>query len=209
MPATRYIRTTSTQPIGASASFEPELSMPATAMRPPKTPSTISAPTAVNTGNQASVRSLRSTRHDNLPRYHERWILPTGITFLRRATWGLAMLARAEDSSSSTASRAWRAPGRVNLIGDHTDYQDGFCLPMAIDRECRITVTPGTTAGIRAQSAQLDGAAEVALDGSTDPETIEPRWARFVAGAARVVHELGSARLPAVDLEITSTVPVG
>jgi len=119
------------------------------------------------------------------------------------------MLARDEDSSSSTTSRTWRAPGRVNLIGDHTDYQDGFCLPMAIDRECRITVTPGTTAGIRAQSAQLDGTAEIALDGSTDPETIEPRWARFVAGTARVVHELGTTALPAVDLAITSTVPPG
>jgi galactokinase len=119
------------------------------------------------------------------------------------------MLARAEDSSSSTASRTWRAPGRVNLIGDHTDYQDGFCLPMAIDRECRITVTPETTTGIRAQSEQLDGTAEVALDGSTDPATIEPRWARFVAGAVRAVRELGATRVPAVDLAVTSSVPAG
>src|SRR5262249_40135686 len=150
------------------------LSMPATAIRPPKIASTTNAPTAVSTGNAASVRSLRSTRHDNLPRYHERWILPTGTTFSPRATWDEAMLARAEP----TNGRTWRAPGRVNLIGDHTDYQDGFCLPMAIDRECRITVTAATTAGIRARSEQLVGTADVALDGSTDPAAIEPRWGR-------------------------------
>ena len=115
------------------------------------------------------------------------------------------MLARDERSNG----RTWRAPGRVNLIGDHTDYQDGFCLPMAIDRECRVTVAPGTTAAIRARSAQLDGAVDVALDGSTDPAAIEPQWGRFIAGAVRVARELGADALPAVDLGVTSTVPVG
>jgi galactokinase len=38
-----------------------------------------------------------------------------------------------------TSTTAWRAPGRVNLIGDHTDYAEGLVLPMAIDRECVVT----------------------------------------------------------------------
>jgi galactokinase len=103
----------------------------------------------------------------------------------------------------------WRAPGRVNLIGDHTDYQDGFCLPMAIDRECRITVTAATTAGIRARSAQLDGVVDVAPDATTDPAAVEPRWGRFLAGAVRAVCELGTASLPPADLAVSSTVPAG
>jgi galactokinase len=103
----------------------------------------------------------------------------------------------------------WRAPGRVNLIGDHTDYQDGCCLPMAIDRECRISVRAATTPGIRARSAQLDGTVDVACDGSTDPSTVEPGWGRFVAGAVRVACELGGSALPPVDLAVSSTVPAG
>jgi galactokinase len=119
------------------------------------------------------------------------------------------MLPRPTASSSSTASHTWRAPGRVNLIGDHTDYEDGFCLPMAIDRECRISVAAATTLGLRARSEQLDGTVDVACDGTADPATIEPRWGRFVAGAVRAVHDLGGPALPPVDLAVSSTVPTG
>jgi galactokinase len=115
------------------------------------------------------------------------------------------MLARSETPRDDT----WRAPGRVNLIGDHTDYQDGFCLPMAIDRECRVVVTPGTTRGIRARSEQLDGTVDVAIDGTTDPVTVTPRWGRFVAGAVRAIRDLGVTVAPRVDLEVSSTVPAG
>jgi len=114
------------------------------------------------------------------------------------------MLARPDP----TTVRTWRAPGRVNLIGDHTDYQDGFCLPMAVDRECRVAVTPIGGTAVRARSAQIPDAVTVTVDGKTDPATVTPSWGRFVAGAVSACVAAGVTVEPC-DLAITSTVPVG
>jgi galactokinase len=98
-----------------------------------------------------------------------------------------------------------RAPGRVNLIGEHTDYSDGWCLPVAIDRECRIHVEP-RGGRVTARSAELAGAVDLPLDGTEPPDL--PRWGRFVAGALRVLRTRGHA-VPGADLAIHSTVPAG
>ena len=58
----------------------------------------------------------------------------------------------------------WRAPGRVNLIGDHTDYNDGFCLPLAIDRECVVTGERRSDGRVLLRSHQLDGAVDLAAE---------------------------------------------
>ena len=47
--------------------------------------------------------------------------------------------------------RVVAAPGRVNLMGDHTDYNDGFVLPMAIDRSCTVVATPTDGRVVRAR----------------------------------------------------------
>jgi galactokinase len=102
----------------------------------------------------------------------------------------------------------WRAPGRVNLIGDHTDYNDGFCLPMAIDRECVVTGERRDDGRVVLRSRQLEGVVEVAADGTDDPATVEPTWGRFVAGVLRALAE---HQRPPVGFEglVHSTVPAG
>ena len=104
--------------------------------------------------------------------------------------------------------RVHRAPGRVNLIGDHTDYCDGFVLPMAIDRDCVVAVTPGRADRIHARSRELDGAVDIAADGADDPSRVEPPWGRFVAGVAAVLAGLG-AEVPPLELVLSSSVPAG
>lgn len=94
------------------------------------------------------------------------------------------------------------APGRVNLIGDHTDTTGGLVLPMAIDRATTVT---GTIGGDRVVLRSADQAepAVVPLD-VTDPAGREPAWARYIAG---VVAELRPAT--GFTGEVTTTLPVG
>ncbi len=94
------------------------------------------------------------------------------------------------------------APGRVNLIGDHTDYTGGLALPMAIDLG---TTIEGVVQADRVMLRSVDQAepADLALS-IDDPAVLEPSWARYVGG---VVHEL---RPPfGVSGTVRTTVPIG
>jgi galactokinase len=100
-----------------------------------------------------------------------------------------------------TTVAAW-APGRVNLIGDHTDHTGGWCFPIAIERGVAVTGTRGGDR-VRLVSDTEEAVVDLGLD-VADPSSVEPPWGRYVAG---VVAQLRPSS--GVDARITSTLPVG
>lgn len=101
-----------------------------------------------------------------------------------------------------------RAPGRVNLIGEHTDYNDGFVLPCAIDYETRVAATPRAGGRLRVLAADCgDALDEFALDAPITPRADAP-WANYVRGVLRMLQLRGVA-LQGADLAIAGDVPQG
>ena len=101
------------------------------------------------------------------------------------------------------------APGRVNLMGDHTDYNDGFVLPMALDLECVVAALPRADSVIQACSLDVDEhEVTVPADGTSEPYTTTPPWGRYVAGLARALAERGRPPVGAT-LVLSSSVPEG
>jgi galactokinase len=104
--------------------------------------------------------------------------------------------------------RGYRAPGRVNLIGGQVDYHEGWVVSLAIDRDVVVHATARADSRVVARSADFGDDVDVSADGSDDPSSIRPGWGRAVAGVTRVLRDLGRESV-GVDLDITSTVPLG
>ena len=81
-----------------------------------------------------------------------------------------------------------RAPGRVNLIGEHTDYNDGFVLPMAIDREICIALSPRSDNWVELHSLDLENPADFSL---STFEKGDEGWVEYVKGMAWTLQEAG------------------
>ena len=101
--------------------------------------------------------------------------------------------------------RVFRAPGRVNLIGEHVDYNQGFVLPMAIDRDCLVLARAREDATLRIHSVQFDETVEHAISA---PRGDSHHWSDYVRGVAWALAEAG-AKLVGADLLIASDVPLG
>ena len=99
-----------------------------------------------------------------------------------------------------------QAPGRVNLIGEHTDYNDGFVFPAAIDRYVTVLASPRPGQIIRAYSVDFAQATEFSLDRIEPSE--EAPWSNFVRGVIVQLQKTGF-ELPGADLMISGNVPIG
>jgi len=111
----------------------------------------------------------------------------------------------------SPPTLAAQAPGRVNLIGEHTDYNDGFVLPIAIDRRCIAVASPGPG---RVLAADLNETRDLTPDlsprwGEGPGAPPKGHWSRYVQGVAHGVRNLTKHPLPTLDITLASDVPMG
>ena len=99
--------------------------------------------------------------------------------------------------------RLFRAPGRVNLIGEHTDYNDGFVLPIAIERETLVASSPRADRTLRVHSTALSISGEIEL--GAPPCKRRGTFLDYVEGMARSLPDPGAG----ADLLVDSDVPPG
>ena len=113
------------------------------------------------------------------------------------------------DAFGHTAAGLWSAPGRVNLIGEHTDYNNGFVLPFAINRRTVVAVGARDDRMLRVASSYADEVAEIDL-ADLKPDALHD-WSAYPLGVAWALSEFGGdlAAVPGLDLFIESDVPVG
>ena len=103
----------------------------------------------------------------------------------------------------------WSAPGRVNLIGEHTDYNDGFVLPMAISQRTAVAVRRRDDRFVRVSSQHSSRTAEIDLD-AVDQAVLED-WPAYPLGVVWAVWESGAdlSQASGLDIYIDSDVPIG
>ncbi|APX34745.1 galactokinase [Brachybacterium sp. P6-10-X1] len=102
----------------------------------------------------------------------------------------------------------WSAPGRVNIIGEHVDYQDGLCLPMAISHRCFAAAARTPTDRVRLRSAQDDRVLD--LDARELTPGIVEGWPAYVAGVLWALRKhISGASTQGMDIMIDGQVPLG
>jgi galactokinase len=109
-------------------------------------------------------------------------------------------------SEYAKVPRLFSAPGRVNLIGDHTDYNDGFALPIAIGRRTVVAAARRSDRTIHVRSLGIGARAE--LDLATPGFVRRHAWLDYVEGMARALMSRG-LRTEGADLLVASDVPMG
>lgn len=99
------------------------------------------------------------------------------------------------------------APGRVNLIGEHIDYCDGFVMPFALEQNFVIAAAPNGTTTARFADAKVEGITEIDVAGEITEST--PKWSNYPRGVMHYFREQTGCTLPGFDAYIISNVPSG
>jgi galactokinase len=105
-----------------------------------------------------------------------------------------------------TSARIFRAPGRVNLIGEHTDYNDGFVMPAALESYTWVAAAKREDRLLEAYSSHFEEKISLSLDGLGGPP--RKHWSDFIRGVAAVLQNAGYT-LAGANLVIHGEVPIG
>lgn len=105
----------------------------------------------------------------------------------------------------NTTGSFYTSPGRINLIGEHTDYNGGFVFPGAIDKGMLAEIKPNGTGKVRAFSIDLDDYAEFSL---TEEDAPKASWARYIFGVCREIIKRGG-EIQGFDTTFAGDVPLG
>ena len=117
------------------------------------------------------------------------------------------LAARFESVFGAAPDGVWRAPGRVNLMGEHTDYNEGFVLPFAIDRAARVAVRVRPDSTLRLLSTFGNQGLTTADAGALQRATARG-WTKYPLGVLWALQQRG-LRIPGLDLLLDSDVPRG
>ena len=118
-----------------------------------------------------------------------------------------AVIASFEERAGRPPDGVWRAPGRVNLIGEHTDYNDGFVLPVAIDRSMVVAAARRDDGVLRSWSSRDRSAPATRSLAELGPGA-SSGWSAYVEGMAWALRELG-VPVPGADIAVHADLPSG
>lgn len=109
-------------------------------------------------------------------------------------------------AAEQQAARLFRAPGRVNLVGEHTDYSGGFCMPAAIQFETRVAASARSDRRLKLRSVEFDETVEIDLDAPLPAR--RKHWSSYCLGVVWSLREAG-IDVPGAALTLTGDVPQG
>ena len=140
------------------------------------------------------------------PQWLPAWTRDEGIARVRRLFADVFHDDTVEGPVRGNASGVWSAPGRVNIIGDHVDYNEGLCLPVALPHRTYVALERRDDDVVRIASAQTDEPWTMRL-ADVSPGVVNG-WGAYVAGVAWALRETGSP-VRGFDAVVNSCVPFG